>query len=62
MALSVLILGVGRAIGSQLGTPLWSNYSIWANGLIGAGLVLAGVLLCWALVREAELQVESAEG
>ena len=62
MALSILIIGMGRGIGSQLGTPLWSNYSIWANGLIGAGLVLSGVLLCWALVREAELQVESAEG
>jgi DHA1 family inner membrane transport protein len=59
MALSVLILGVGRAIGSQLGTPLWSSYSIRANGLIGAGLLLTGVLLCWALVREAELQVQS---
>ena len=61
MALSVLVLGLGRAVGSQLGTPLWSSYSIWANGLIGAGLLLAGVLLCWALVRENELQVESAE-
>ncbi len=59
MALSVLILGVGRAIGSQLGTPLWSSYSIWANGITGAGLVLAGELLCWALVREAELKVQS---
>jgi MFS transporter, DHA1 family, inner membrane transport protein len=59
MALSVLVIGVGRALGSQLGTPLWSSYSIWANGAIGAGLLLAGVLLCWALVREAELRVQS---
>jgi MFS transporter, DHA1 family, inner membrane transport protein len=56
MALSVLILGVGRAIGSQLATPLWSSYGIWANGLIGAGLLLAGILLCWALVRENEAE------
>jgi DHA1 family inner membrane transport protein len=59
MALSVLTIGMGRAIGSQLATPLWGSYSIWANGLIGAGLLLAGVLLCWALVRENELQVQS---
>jgi MFS transporter, DHA1 family, inner membrane transport protein len=56
MALSVLVIGMGRAIGSQMGTPLWSSYSIWANGLIGAGLVLGGVLLCWALVRENEAE------
>jgi predicted MFS family arabinose efflux permease len=61
MALSVLTIGMGRAIGSQLATPLWSSYSIWGNGLIGAGLLLTGVLLCWALVRENELRVESAE-
>jgi hypothetical protein len=57
----VLTIGMGRAIGSQLATPLWSSYSIWGNGLIGAGLLLTGVLLCWALVRENELRVESAE-
>ena len=61
MALSVLVIGVGRALGSQLGTPLWSSYSIWANGVIGAGLVLVGVLLCWALVRENELRVQSSK-
>jgi DHA1 family inner membrane transport protein len=59
MALSVLILGVGRAIGSQLATPLWSSYGMWANSILGAVLLLAGVLLCWALVREAELKGES---
>jgi predicted MFS family arabinose efflux permease len=59
MALSVLILGVGRAIGSQLATPLWSSYGMWANGILGAALLLAGVLLCWALVRETELKGES---
>lgn len=59
MALSVLILGVGRAIGSQLATPLWSSYGMWANAMIGAALLLVGVLLCWALVRENELQVQS---
>jgi predicted MFS family arabinose efflux permease len=56
MALSVLILGVGRAVGSQLGTPLWSSHGIWANAIIGAGLLLGGVLLCWALVRENEAE------
>jgi MFS transporter, DHA1 family, inner membrane transport protein len=56
MAFSVLIIGLGRAVGSQLGTPLWSSYGIWANGVIGAGLVLAGVLVCWALVREHEAE------
>ncbi|MEP7189632.1 MAG: MFS transporter, partial [Roseiflexaceae bacterium] len=61
MALSVLILGVGRAIGSQLATPLWSSYGMWANAMIGAALLLAGVLLCWALVRENELQVPRTE-
>jgi predicted MFS family arabinose efflux permease len=54
MALSVLTLGVGRAIGSQIATPLWGGWGMWANGLAGAGLVLAGVALCWALVRENE--------
>src|SRR6185436_14307241 len=33
MALSVLTIGMGRAIGSQLATPLWSSYSMWANGM-----------------------------
>ncbi|HEU5100171.1 MAG TPA: MFS transporter, partial [Roseiflexaceae bacterium] len=56
MALSVLAIGLGRAAGSQLATPLWSSYGIWANGAIGAGLVLAGVLVGWALVRENELR------
>jgi predicted MFS family arabinose efflux permease len=59
MALCVLTIGMGRAAGSQLATPLWTSYGIWANGAIGAGLVLAGVLLGWALVRENELRVES---
>jgi DHA1 family inner membrane transport protein len=54
MALSVLAIGVGRATGSQLATSLWSGYGIWANGVVGAGLALAGVLLCLALVRETE--------
>jgi predicted MFS family arabinose efflux permease len=54
MALSVLTLGMGRALGSQIATPLWLGTSIWANGLVGAGLVLAGVALCWALVVEHE--------
>jgi predicted MFS family arabinose efflux permease len=56
MALGVLTIGLGRAAGSQLATPLWSSYGIWANGVIGAGLVLAGVLVCWALVSENELK------
>ena len=59
MALSVLTIGMGRAAGSQLAIPLWSSYGIWANGAIGAGLVLAGVLLGWALVAENEFSVES---
>lgn len=59
MALTVLTIGLGRAAGSQLATPLWSSYGIWANGAISAGLVLGGVLLGWALVRETELRVES---
>ncbi|MEO7913701.1 MAG: MFS transporter [Roseiflexaceae bacterium] len=62
MALSVLILGVGRAVGSQLATPLWSSYGMWANSLLAAGLLLVGVMLCWALVRENELQVLRTEG
>jgi predicted MFS family arabinose efflux permease len=56
MALCVLTIGMGRAAGSQLAIPLWSSYGIWANGAIGAGLVLAGVLLAWALVRENEAE------
>jgi hypothetical protein len=32
------------------------GYASWWNGLISAGLVLAGVLLCWALVRENEAE------
>jgi predicted MFS family arabinose efflux permease len=59
LALCVLANGIGRAIGSQLAIPLWAGFGIWANGLAGAGLALAGVLLCWALVRENELRVES---
>ncbi|HJZ49286.1 MAG TPA: MFS transporter [Roseiflexaceae bacterium] len=61
MALSVLVIGLGRALGSQLATPLWSSYGIWANGIIGAALVVTGVLLCWALVRETELRVMRTE-
>jgi DHA1 family inner membrane transport protein len=54
MALSILTFGIGRAIGSQIAEPLWSSYGIVANGLLGAGLALSGVLICWALVRETE--------
>lgn len=54
MALSVMTIGLGRAIGSQVAEPLWSGYGILANSLAGAGVMLLGVLICWALVRENE--------
>jgi predicted MFS family arabinose efflux permease len=57
MALSVLTIGIGRAAGSQIATPLWSSYGMWANSMLGAGLALVGVLICWALVRETEKEL-----
>ena len=54
MALAVLTNGLGRAVGSQVAEPLWSAYGIWANGLVGAGMTLIGVIVCWRLVRENE--------
>ncbi|MBK9713506.1 MAG: MFS transporter [Kouleothrix sp.] len=54
MALSVMTIGLGRALGSQIAEPLWSSYGILANSLAGAGVMLLGVLICWALVRENE--------
>ena len=55
MALSILTLGIGRAVGSQIAEPLWSSSGIAANALLGAGMTFAGVFVCWALVRENEL-------
>ena len=54
MALSVMMTGLGRAIGSQIAEPLWSGTGILANSLAGAGVTFVGVLLCFALVRETE--------
>jgi predicted MFS family arabinose efflux permease len=54
MALSVMTIGLGRALGSQLAEPLWGAYGAWASGLMGAAMTLAGVALCWLLVRENE--------
>jgi predicted MFS family arabinose efflux permease len=54
LALSVAAIGVGRTVGSQLSAPLWSRYGITANALVGAGLLLAGVLLCVLFVHETE--------
>jgi predicted MFS family arabinose efflux permease len=59
LALSVLANGLGRAAGSQLAEPLWSAYGSWASGLVAAGMTFLGVLVCWALVRENELRVQS---
>ncbi|MBK9941932.1 MAG: MFS transporter [Kouleothrix sp.] len=54
MALSVMMTGLGRAIGSQLAEPLWRTSGIWATGLVSAAAALLGVTLCLLLVREAE--------
>ena len=51
--------GMGKAIGSQIAEPLWSSAGIWANSLAGGAMTIAGVLLCFALVRETELRVKS---
>jgi len=59
MALSVMMAGMGRAVGSQIAEPLWSSAGIWANSLAGGAMTIAGVLLCFALVRETELRVKS---
>ncbi len=56
MALSVLVIGAGRALGSQLGTPLSLLVPAGTIHAIGAGLVLAEIQLCWALVRETEAE------
>jgi predicted MFS family arabinose efflux permease len=61
MALSVMMTGLGRAVGSQIAEPLWSGYGIWVTGSISAAVTLAGVLLCLALVRETELRARSEE-
>jgi predicted MFS family arabinose efflux permease len=54
MALSVLTLGLGRALSSRVAEPLWSGYGIWATGLTAAALTLAGVLACLVFVKETE--------
>ena len=55
MALGIAVIGLGRAAGSLVSQPLWSRFGITANALLGAGLILAGVLLCVVFVREAEV-------
>jgi predicted MFS family arabinose efflux permease len=54
MALSVMMNGIGRALGSQIATPLWQAYGFWANGLVAGSAVFLGVTLCWWFVRERE--------
>lgn len=54
LAFSVTAIGIGRVIGSLVGTPLWQTYGFLANGLLGCGLTLLGVLICLLFVREGE--------
>jgi DHA1 family inner membrane transport protein len=61
MALSIMMSGIGKAIGSQIAEPLWSSAGIWANSLASAALTITGVLLCFALVREAEAFADRQE-
>jgi len=61
MALNVMMIGLGRAIGSQIAEPLWRSAGIWANGLAGGAMTIAGVLLCFLLVRETEASTSRRE-
>ena len=54
LALGVLMVGLGRAAGTQIAEPLWSSQGIAVLGLASAALIAAGALLCWRLVRENE--------
>ena len=54
MALSITMSGVGKALGSQVAAPLWASYGMLANSLVSGTLIILGVLLCFALVRETE--------
>jgi predicted MFS family arabinose efflux permease len=54
MALSVMTNGLGRAAGSQVAQPLLSRYGFGVSGLVAAAMTLAGVAICWVLVREHE--------
>lgn len=56
LALGVLMVGLGRAVGSQIAEPLWSSQGIGVLGLASAALIAVGVLLCWRLVRENEAE------
>jgi predicted MFS family arabinose efflux permease len=61
MALAIQATGMGRSVGSQLAEPIWSTYGIWITGPTSAALTLAGVLLCFFLVRETELRAKGQE-
>jgi predicted MFS family arabinose efflux permease len=62
MALAVATIGVSRALGSLISEPLWSTWGIAANTLLGATLMLSGVLLCLVFVHETEAEPERVSG
>ncbi len=47
---------LGRAIGSLASEPLWSRYGMIANTTLAAVLILVGVFVCVAFVRETEIE------
>ena len=54
LAMMYAATSTGRAIGSQIGYPLWSSYGIRGTGLLAAALIGLGVMLCMLFVHETE--------
>jgi predicted MFS family arabinose efflux permease len=52
LAVNVAAMSLGRVLGSLSGPRLWAQTGLWANTLLSAGMVLIGLLILWAAVRE----------
>jgi predicted MFS family arabinose efflux permease len=62
MAVAVVSIQLGRALGSQIGVPLLTNTSLVINGLVAAIITMVGGLIALRWVREGERQVPFVDG
>ncbi len=54
MALTITMLQISRAVGSQLGVPILNSSSLFVTGVIAASLTLFGVMIALRFVQETE--------
>lgn len=54
LAFCAVAVGIGRTFGSLLAEPLWAQYGIGANALLGAAITAASLAICGLFVRENE--------